>query len=153
MPGSRLMASWIQKDSLLYKRWAWHLLFWIGYCLFRFWLYYITVTYYPSIFLKYMLLSEVLFIGFTYFTIWLYKRWFQRKSYLCYFSIGVALWILYLYGRTSFQFFYLKGEPAFQRNTFSDIFFNNIAIVIAYFLFISACKYFKDGYIAQHFEA
>jgi LytS/YehU family sensor histidine kinase len=56
-------------------------------------------------------------------------------------------------GRTVFQFWYLRSQPAFQNNTFTDIFFNNIAVVIVYFLFITACKYFKDGYIRQHFEA
>jgi LytS/YehU family sensor histidine kinase len=100
-----------------------------------------------------MLLSEILFIGITYYTVWLYKRLFKNKNYLSYFCIGVVLWILYLYGKTVFQFYYLKGQPAFKGNTFSDIFFNNIAVVIAYFLFITACKYFKDGYISQHYEA
>lgn len=30
---------------------------------------------------------------------------------------------------------------------------NNLTAVIVYFLFITACKYFKDGYIAQQYEA
>jgi two-component system sensor histidine kinase LytS len=34
-----------------------------------------------------------------------------------------------------------------------DIFLNNITIVIVCFLFITTCKYFKDGYITQQFEA
>ena len=144
---------WMRKDFLLHSRWAWHLLFWTGYVLFRFWLYYITVTYYPVIFLEYMLLSEIMFIGMVYFTIWLYQRLFHQKRYLPYFTIGAGFWIAYLYGRTVFQFYYLQHEPAFQRNTFIDIFINNITVVIVYFLFITACKYFKDGYISQHVEA
>ena len=141
-----------QKNILLYHRWPWHLLFWTGYAIFRFWLYYITVKYYPVVFLEYMLLSEFMFIVITYFTLWLYRRIFQRKRYLVYFLAGGSGWILYLWGRTIFQFYYLKKEPGFLSNTFSDIFLNNITVVIACFLFITACKYFKDGYISQQFE-
>lgn len=153
MPHQVLSNNWRKKNLLLYRRWPWHLLFWVGYALFRFWPYYITVTYFPKAFLEYMLLSELMFVGITYFTIWLYKRLFQIKKYLLFFLIGTGIWLLYLYGRTVFQFFYLQNEPRFKGNSFSDIFFNNIAVVIVYFLFITACKYFKDGYIAQQFES
>ena len=121
--------------------------------LFRFWLYYITVKYYPQIFLEYMLLSEVMLVGVTYFTLWLYRSLFAKKKYLIYFAAGTITWILFLYGRTVFQFNYLQNEPSFKRNSFADIFINNITFVIAYFLFVTACKYFKDGFIAQQFEA
>jgi sensor histidine kinase YesM len=100
-----------------------------------------------------MLLSEILFVVITYFTIWLYKRLFQTKKYLTYFILGGISWILYLCGRTAFQFYYLRNEPGFQNNTFANIFINNITVVIVCFLFITACKYFKDGYITQQFEA
>ena len=140
-------------DLLLYRRWPWHLLFWIGYIIFRFWAYYITVTFnYPAIFLQYMLLSELLFIGTTYFTLALYRRLFARKKYALYFSIGAISWVLYLLGRTVFQFWYLRNAPGFQNNSFTDIFFNNIAIALGFFLFITASKYFKDGFISQQFE-
>ncbi|MDB5232389.1 MAG: rane protein [Chitinophagaceae bacterium] len=152
MPGFSI-TYWKQKNLLLHRRWPWHLLFWTGYGLFRFWLYYITIKYYPRIFLEYMLLSEIIFAGFTYFTVWLYKRLFEFKKYLIYFSVGSFSWLLYLYSRTVFQFYYLKNEPRFRGNTFLDILVNNITFVIACFLFITACKYFKDGYIRQQFEA
>ena len=147
-----LFNRWKPQNLLLYKRWLWHVLFWAGYALFRFWPYHITVKYYPGIYLEYMLLSEIIFVAFVYFTLWLYRRFFERKKYLVYFLVGVCTWILYLYGRTMFQFYYLKNAQGFQRNDFTDIFFNNIAVVIVYFLFITSCKYFKDGYITQHFE-
>ena len=67
---------WNSRDLLLHYRWPWHLLFWLGYILFRFWPYYITVVYYPSMFLEFMLLSEILFIAITYFTIFLYRLFF-----------------------------------------------------------------------------
>lgn len=67
--------------------------------------------------------------------------------------MGSTCWLLYLYGRTEFQFYYLQNEPGFRSNTFTDIFLNNLTVVIVYFLFITACKYFKDGYISEHFEA
>ena len=141
-------------DLLIYRRWPWHLLFWVGYSLFRFWAYYITIQFnYPPVFLQYMLLSELLFVGATYFSLWLYRRLFARKKYALYFSIGVISWVLYLIGRTAFQFWYLRNEPRFQNNTFTDIFFNNIAVVLGFFLFITASKYFKDGFISQQFEA
>ncbi|MEO6253258.1 MAG: histidine kinase [Ferruginibacter sp.] len=71
---------------------------------------------------------------------------------MVYFIAGIVLWIFYLYVRTAFQFYYLQDQPAFKNNTFSDIFINNVAVVIVFFLFITACKYFKDGYIAQQYE-
>lgn len=128
-------------------------MFWAGYVIFRFYLYYITVKFYPLIFLHYMLLSEVMLIGIVYFTLWLYRRLFEKEKYLAYFSIGAITWLSYLYGKTMFQFYYLKNEPAFQNNKFWDIIINNIPFVIVFFLFITACKYFKDGFIRQHFEA
>lgn len=135
------------------KRWLWHFLFWAGYALFRFWLYYITVSYYPPIFLRYMLLSEIPFVAMTYFTLWLYRRLFTQRNYLPYFLAGALCWILFLSVRTVFQFHYLQNEPAFKGNTFSDIFLNNLTIVLVCFLFVTACKYFKDGYMTQQFEA
>ena len=148
-----LLTNWKPKNWLLYKRWVWHVLFWAGYGLFRFWPYYITIKYYPGIYLEYMLLSETIFVSITYYTLWLYRRLFGKKKYLVYFLVGAGSWILYLYARTVFQFYYLENAPGFQRNSFADIFFNNIAVVMVYFLFITACKYFKDGYISQQFEA
>ena len=100
-----------------------------------------------------MLLSEIMFVVMVYLTLRLYKRTFLLEKYFYYFLIGTGSWLLYLYGRTVFQFYYLQGQPQFKNNTFPDIFFNNIAVVIVYFLFITACKYFKDGYIRQRREA
>ena len=148
-----MINSWKVNNLLLYRRYPWHLFFWTGYVLFRFWLYYITITYYHRIYLEYMLLSEILFVVATYLTIWLYKRLFNFKKYLIYFSVGLGLWILYLYGRTVFQLYYLKDEPTFRGNNFTIIFLNNITFIIVCFLFITSCKYFKDGYIAQQLEA
>ena len=140
MPGFDLINKWKQKNLLLYKRWIWHLFFWIGYALFRFGPYYVTVSYYPPVFLEYMLLSEIMFVATAYFTIWLYRRLFQVEKYLIYFFVGTLCWILYLCGRTAFQLWYLGNERSFKGNTFTDIFVNNITVVIVYFLFITACK-------------
>ena len=142
------------KNLLLYKRWPWHLLFWTGYLIFRFWPYYITIHFnYPPVFLQYMLLSELLFIATTYLSLFLYRRLFEQKKYAFYFMIGASCWVLYLLGRTVFQFWYLRTVPGFRNNSFTDMVFNNIAVVIVFFLFITASKYFKDGFIAQQFEA
>src|SRR5215212_9637859 len=103
MPSLDLINHWKQKKLLLHNRWPWHLAFWVGYILFRFWLYYLTVKYYKTIFLEYMLLSEIMFVALVYFTLWLYKRFFQPKKYLMYFLAGTLSWLLYLYGRTLFQ--------------------------------------------------
>ena len=142
-----------QMEILLSRRWPWHALFWIGYALFRFWLYYITVQYYPRIFLEYMLLSELMFVAIVYFTVWLYKRLFDQGKYLFYFLAGTGSWILYLCARTVFQLSYLQKEPGFKGNTFTNIFVNNVTVIIVCFLFVTACKYFKDGYIKQQFES
>lgn len=146
------IGTWKQKDLLLYHRWPWHVLFWIGYVLFRFWLYYITVKYYTRTYLEFMLLSEILFVGATYFTIWLYKRLFEIKKYVVYFLVGAGVWLLYLCARTGFQFYYLRNEPNFRLN-FTDTVISNITYVIVCFLFITSCKFFKNGYITQQFEA
>ena len=100
-----------------------------------------------------MLISEVMFVAVTYLTLWAYKQWFQNRKYLVYFSVGTMGWFLYLYARTIFQFYYLRDAPGFNRNSFTDMVLNNITAVVAYFVFITTCKYFKDGYISQHFEA
>jgi len=146
------MTKWKFENILLHSRWAWHLFFWMGYALFRLWVYYITVTYYNTVYLEYMLLSEIIFVGFTYLSLWLYNHLFSIKKYLIYFLIGSSSWVLYLSGKTVFQFYYLQDEPSFQHNRFCDVFLNNVTFVVAYFLFITFCKYFKDGYIKQHFE-
>ncbi|HUR65524.1 MAG TPA: histidine kinase [Chitinophagaceae bacterium] len=148
------MKNWQLNTLFLNRRWPWHLLFWLGYVIFRFWPYYITLHYnYPPVFLQYMLLSELIFVGFTYFTLWLYWRFFEKKIYSLYFLTGAITWIAYLVGRTIFQFWWLGNEPAFKNADFADFFFNNIAVVLLYFLFITSCKYFKDGYIRQYFDA
>jgi hypothetical protein len=141
------------KSFLLYHRWPWHMLFWLGYVLFRFWLYYITVVYYPTIYLEYMLIGDAMLVAVSYFTLWLYKRLFDGKKQWLYFVAGTLSWLLYLWGRTMFQLYYLKNEPGFKNNKFVDIFINNITVVIVFFLFLTACKYVKDAYIAQQFEA
>jgi len=138
---------------MLHKRWPWHLLFWLGYIIFRFWLYYVTVQFYPAIYLEYMLLSEILFIGIVYYTLWLYRKLFEKERYSGYFIIGALSWLAYLYGRTEFQFYYLEDAPGFGANSYIDILLNNIAGVIVYFLFITSCKYFKDGFIRQQANA
>lgn len=138
---------------LLHKRWPWHVLFWLGYVLFRLYVYYITITYYQPVYLEYMLLSEIFLVVATYFTLWLYKRLFELKNYFSYFLVGAAVWTVYLCAKTIFQFYYLQNEPGFKNNRFSDIILNNITVVLAYFLFITTCKYFKDGYIRQQFDS
>jgi two-component system sensor histidine kinase LytS len=153
MPWASLINTLKQKNLLLYRNWPWHVMFWIGYVLFRFWPYYISVKYYPAVFLEYMLISEILFVAIVYFTISLYKRLFQTKQYLIFFILGTISWLGYLTARTAFQLYYLRNVPGFKGNTFLDIFINNVTFVIVYFLFITACKYFKDGYITQQFEA
>lgn len=152
MPAVAVANKWNPKQLLLHRRWPWHLFFWIGYALFRLWVYYITVKYYRGIYLEYMLLSELMFIAMTYFTIWLYRLLFEKRKFLAYFLIGSISWVLYLYGRTVFQFYYLKDEPSF-RGSFADMILGNLTFVIVYFLFITTCKFFKDGYIKQQFEA
>jgi sensor histidine kinase YesM len=138
---------------LLRKRWPWHLLFWLGYVIFRFWLYYVTVQFYAPVYLEYMLLSEILFVGIVYYTLWLYRRQFEKERYSVYFIIGALSWLAYLYGRTEFQFYYLKDAPGFQAGSYVATLLNSIGGVIVYFLFITSCKYFKDGYIRQQATA
>ncbi|MBC7948553.1 MAG: histidine kinase [Chitinophagaceae bacterium] len=147
------MNTWRQKRFLLYKRWPWHALFWTGYVVFRLWPYYITLKYYKRIYLEYMLLSEVIFVFIVYFTLWLYRSFFETKKFFLYFLIGAVSWTLYLYGKTLFQQYYLRDEANFQSGPFMNILLSSLPIMFVYLLFITSCKYFKDGYIAQQFEA
>ncbi len=100
-----------------------------------------------------MLISELIFAGATYFTLWLYRRLFEAKKYGVYFLAGTVTWILYLYGRTEFQIYYLRSEPGFKAAPLINVFLSNITFVIVCFLFITSCKFFKDGYIRQQFDA
>jgi len=109
--------------------------------------------YYSNVYLEYMLLSEVMFVSVTYYSLWLYRRLFAHKKYATYFLVGSVSWIVFLLGRTVFQFYYLGGQPGFKNNSFTDIILNNITFVFVYFLFLTTCKYFKDGYISQQFES
>jgi hypothetical protein len=99
-----------------------------------------------------MLLTEIMLVAVTYFSLWLYRQLFAKKYYLIYFTTGACTWLLFLIARTAFQFYYLQHEPRFKGNSFTDIFLNNITFVIVYFLFLTSCKFFKDGYIEQQFE-
>lgn len=142
------------RKNLLLRRWPWHVLFWIGYALFRTLPYYVTVKYYSNTYLEYMLLSDIiLFPAAVYLTIWLYKRFFQPKKYAIYFLAGTLVWVAHLYARNAFQLYYLRNEKGFRGGAFTDIFLSNMTILILSLLFVTACKYFKDGYIAQQFEA
>lgn len=100
-----------------------------------------------------MLYAELFFVAAVYITTFLYNRLFAVHNYRAYFLAGIVTWVAYLCGRTLFQLYYLQDEPAFKGNGFGNIFANNITFVVVYFLFITACKYFKGGYIAQQFEA
>src|SRR4051794_5960290 len=102
-----------QKDWLMYNKWEWHLVFWFGYILIRFWAYYLAVQVYGDGFVSFLLLSEALFIAVTYYTFWLYDRLFRSEQYLIYYSIGTISWLLYLYGRTHFQVFYFRHDKNF----------------------------------------
>jgi hypothetical protein len=152
-PAAPTMNFFRLKDLLVRSRWPWHLLFWTGYILFRSWLYYLTVKYYRSIYLEYMLISEFIFVAAVYFTLWLYRRLFTKEKYGLYFLAGTVSWVLYLFGRIAFQLYYLRNEPSFRAGNFTDIFLGNITFAMVAFLFITACKYFKDGYITQQSEA
>ncbi len=92
-----------------------------------------------------LLLLPILQFGYT-------ENYLPIRKYLFYFLIGTAAWILYLCSRTLFQIYYLRSERGFQGNPFADIFISNLTFIIVCFLFITACKYFKDGYITQQFE-
>jgi hypothetical protein len=138
---------------LLHKRWPWHLAFWLGYIIFRFWPYYTTLEYYPRVYLEYMLLSEVLFAATVYYTLWLYRKLFEHERYAAYFIIGGLSWLAYLYGRTEFQYYYLDGAPGFKQGSYTQMLLTSLTTTIVYFLFITSCKYFKDGYIRQQFSA
>lgn len=95
-----------------------------------------------------------MFAGIVYFTIFLYKRLFVPHKYLSYFTIATMSWLLYLYGKTTFQFYYLANERGFvQKNNFSDMFIASLTSVIICLIIVTASKFFKDGFIAQQFEA
>lgn len=137
---------------LVKKRWLWHLAYWAAYYLSQAWAYYTTVKYYDTKYLQFMLINEIFFIVMTYFTISMYRYFFNRDQYYFYFILGFTSWIIYLLCKISFQIFFLQSLSDFKDVKWQLLFWSNIAIYIGYFIYITMCKFFKENYIAQYFE-
>jgi sensor histidine kinase YesM len=139
-------------QALVKHRWLWHLGYWLLYTATRAVSYYITVLYYDRKYLEFMLITEGAFVAITYFTLWLYKFFFSRKSFGLYFLVGFMVWIVYIGLVIVFQKFYLKDIPAIANATFWDIYLNNMTKYFITFFFLTMAKYFKDNFLTQYYE-
>ncbi|WP_395053306.1 sensor histidine kinase [Flavobacterium sp.] len=141
----------INTGKLLTKnRWIWHFVFWLLYATSRLVMYYYTVVYYERIFLEFMLIMEVSFIGLVYFTISFYKKMNEKKKIEIYFIVGLIVWTLYLYFRIIFQKYYLESIPNIKNTDWFHIFIDSITAHLLTFFIITALKYLKDNFIFQY---
>jgi LytS/YehU family sensor histidine kinase len=131
----------------------WHIGFWVLYAASRAATYYITVMYYERSFLEFMLITEGPFFCLTYFTIWLYKRLCNKEKYHVYFGIGLFIWLIYIGLIVAFQKFYLAQIPYIAEAKWLDIVLNSLMKYLVTFILLTMAKYFKDNFIAQHYES
>jgi sensor histidine kinase YesM len=134
------------------KRWLWHLLFWMVYAAVQFRNYYITIEYYDRRYLEFMLISRIPFVIAVYTTIWLYKKLIPRKSYILYAFTGIFIWSFFLFIITVFQKYHLREIAEIAETDGADLFLNQLATYLVFFIVLTMCKQFKDNYIKNFFE-
>lgn len=134
------------------KRWLWHLLFWMVYAAVQFRNYYITIEYYDRRYLEFMLISRIPFVIAVYTTIWLYKKLIPRKSYILYAFTGIFIWSFFLFVITAFQKYHLREIAEIAETDGTDLFLNQLASYLVFFIVLTMCKQFKDNYIKNFLE-
>ncbi len=136
--------------TLVENRWLWHFGFWIFYFFMRVRPYYNTVLFYDKLFLKYMLLSEVLFFLTTYFTLYWYNKFIPKKKIILFFGLGISFWILFVIGDILVKKQVLKSMPNISNYSKLDMFFDGFPYYMLFFFLIILLKYFKQNFIFQY---
>jgi two-component system, LytTR family, sensor histidine kinase LytS len=135
---------------LVENRWLWHTGFWMFYFFMRLRPYYNTVLFYDKLFLKYMLLAEVLFFITTYFTLYLYNNLIPKKKFLIFFGLGFLNWILFVIGDVFIKKNILGSMPNIANYPKLDMFLDGFSYYILFYFFIILLKYFKQNFIFQY---
>jgi two-component system sensor histidine kinase LytS len=136
---------------LIENRWVWHCCFWIFYVLYVFRNYYITVLYYETYYLNFMLVSDLYFAAFVYLTLFLYKRMVPRQRYFLFLSVGTLLWVLFVVLR-SFLMRAMVKSPDMANSKLDQIILSNLPIYFLFYVFVVVFKYLKDSFILQYHQ-
>ena len=134
---------------LIENRILWHFGFWIFYFFIRLRPYYITVLFYDVLFLKYMLLLEILFFITTYITLFLYNKLVPKNKFLLFFVLGFLVWILFVFCDINLKKTVLSSMPNIANYNKLDMFLDSFAYYILFYFFIILLKYFKQNFIQQ----
>jgi two-component system sensor histidine kinase LytS len=134
---------------LIENRWAWHCCFWVFYMLYVFRNYYVTVLYYDTVYLRFMLVSDLFFVAFVYATLFLYKRMIPRKKYVRFLIISSLFWISFVVLRS---FLMKLMIPDVANSKLDDIILSNLPIYFLFYIFVGAFKYLKDSFTFQYHQ-
>ena len=134
---------------LIENRILWHFGFWIFYFFIRVRPYYNTVLFYDVLFLKYMLLLEILFFITTYITLFLYNKMVPENKFLLFFVLGFLVWILFVFCDINLKKTVLSSMPNIENYKKLDMFLDSFAYYILFYFFIILLKYFKQNFIQQ----
>lgn len=138
---------------LIAHRWLWHLIFWVLYAIFQARSYYVTIAYYDVKYLEFMLISNIPFVIFTYFTLWLYRILISKENYISYLLSGILIWSVVLSGTVTFQKYHLRLMPEISQARWADIYWNQLPFYLTFFVLLTMCKYFKDNVIKQYYDS
>lgn len=116
-------------------------------------LYYATIMYYERVYLEFMLITEGAFVVLVYVTIGVYKRFRTAQKYSIYFTLGLALWLIYLLLIIGFQKFYLRDIPDIANARWENIYLNSLTKYLVTFVLLTMAKHFKDNFIYQYYES
>ena len=106
--------------------------------------------FYDILFLKYMLMAEVLLLSSTYFTLFLYNNLIPRKKNFIFFLTGFFTWNAYILLDAFLRKEVLKSISYIAKYEKIDIYLDNFSYYMLFYFFIVLLKYFKQNYIHQY---
>ncbi len=106
--------------------------------------------FYDKLFLKYMLMAEVLLLSSTYLTLFLYNYLIPKKRILVFFVGGFFTWNAYTLLDAFLRKEVLKSISYIAKYEKIDIYLDNFSYYMLFYFFIVLLKYFKQNYIFQY---
>ena len=138
--------------TLAENRGLWHIGFWLFYFFIRLRPYYITVLFYDKLYLKFMLLAEILFIISTYLTLFSYSILIAKKKYLVFFLSGFLIWIFFVIGQIFLKKEIMQTITEVTNEDFFEQFLDQISYYFLFYLVIVLLKYFKQNFIFHYIQ-
>lgn len=138
--------------TLVENRWLWHIGFWMFYVVMRIRPYYNTVLYYDDLFLKYMLIAELLFFATIYTTTFFFNLFIQKKKFVLFFCIGFLVWIVFVFCDVLLKKQILYSVPEIVNYKIFDMFLDSFSYYIIFYFLIILLKYFKLNFIYQYHQ-